>query len=365
MAIAVKTQSKRERIGIAQRSKSSNHWADAANIAATGAFKEIHWLDVGQAVPDAGITVDQFNVTSQNGTHIEYERRFVDPNSGLVRVPFSGTADKSTLSIFLAAAMQTVSEGASTPYSKTFSANGLSALPNWANNEGYLFDIFIMTNASANDGMLIRRCLIDTLNISVDFQQKVTARLFKISGSFVGNQILYKQTPTLGNWTNVTAAKTFFNDQDTWGMRYDTEGTTRQFEVDAVEYWDEYLKNFTLSINNKIQGDNWGVGGIAGQYTWSPEYTGNINLWHNATTEAIIDSVQSDDLVEFALSNDAAAANTDGKFTILGLKGGVMTQPVKGYDADYVTVNLNVRFYSLSGASPISILFTDTLDYGY
>ena len=109
MAVVAKVLAKREKIGILQRSKSVDHWAAAADTAANAAFKTIHWLDVGQAIPDAGITVDQFNVTSQNGTHFEAERRFVDKVSGLVRVPFSGTCDKSTLSIFLVAALQACS----------------------------------------------------------------------------------------------------------------------------------------------------------------------------------------------------------------------------------------------------------------
>jgi hypothetical protein len=358
MAVVAKVLAKKERIGILQRSKNTNHWAAAADTAANAAFKEIHWLEVGQAVPDAGITVDQFNVTSQNGIHIESERRFVDPLSGLIRVPFLGTADKSTLSIFLASAMQAVTEVATTPYKKIFTAIGLTSVPNFATNGGYLYDIAIINGASADDGILIKRCIIDTLNISVNFRAKGIARLFKISGSFVANEILYKQTCN-GTWTN-TAAQTFLNNTDTWGMVHSSD----KFTVASLELDTEFLHDFNLTINNKIEGDNFGTSGVAGQYTMTPEYSCTVNFWHNEVTEGLIDALKDDDEAIVVVTNDSAAAFTDGMLTFVA-SCGKATSGSKLYDGDYIKEQLNLRLYSKAAATPITITFTDTIDYNF
>lgn len=362
MAVVPKVLAKRERIGLLQRSKAVNHWAAAADSTVSSAFKEIHWLDVGQVTPDDGVTAEDLNVTSQNGIHKESERRFVDTYGGLIRVPFSGIADKSTLAIFLAAALHVCSEAAGTPFKKVFTAIGLTSVPNFAQNEGYLFDMAIVNNASADDGILLKRGIIDSLSINVNFRGKGQARLFKISGTFLFNSIAYRQTFVTGNWTNTTAAQNFFNNTDAWVM---LDADYNEMEIGGVSFSGEYLHDFVLNINNNVEGDNFGTSGVAGQYTIKPAYTGTINFWHNSVTEALIDHIQQNDTIKVFISNDALNAYTDGKFSIYSATGKGLPGGGKKYEGDYIKEQVNFELLSTAAATPLTVTFTDTVDYGF
>ncbi len=357
----VKTLGKRKRVGILQRSKGVNHWAAGADSTVSSAFKEIHWLDIGSPIVDDGVTSEEMNVTSANGIHPESERRFHDQYSNLIRVPFSGTADKSTLSIFLCSAMQACSEAATTPYKKVFTSIGLTSCPNFTGNEGYLFDMAIANPASADDGILLKRGIIDSLQISVNFRAKGQARLFKISGSFIFNSIAYRQTLVTANWTNTTPAKNFLNNTDAWAM---LDANFEEMEIGGTSYSGEYLHDFVLNINNNVEGDNFGTSGVAGQYIIKPKYSGLINFWHNEVTEALIDATQQNDIVKVKLTNDAADAFTDGKFHIYSATGyAIKSQEVM--DGDYIKMQIQFNLESTAAATPLTITYTDTIDYGF
>ena len=361
MTVYPKVLAKQQRVGLLQRSKGTNHWAAAADSAVSAAFKELHWIDVGTPIVDDGVVSEEINALSANGIHQESERRFHDQYAGLIKVPFSGIADKSTLSMFLVSATQVCSEAVGTPFKKIFTSIGLTTVPNFAQNEGYLFDMTIVNPASADDGILLKRGIIDSLTISVNFRGKGQARLFKISGTLVFNEIAYRQTIVVANWTNTTAGQNFLNKTDAWVMS-DTGGET--MEIGGVDYSGEYLHDLQLVINNAVEGDNFGTSGIAGQYIIKPTYSGTINFWHTSVTEALIDATQQNDVVKVKLTNDASDAYTDGKFHIYSATG-YATKSQSVPDGDYLKMQIQFMLQSTAAATPLTITYTDTIDYGY
>lgn len=363
MAVTAKVLGKRKRVGLLQRAKSGDgHWAAANDSTTSSNFRELHWLDVGSPIVDDGVSSENLNVISANGIHIESERRFHEQYSSLIRVPFSGIADKSTLSMFLCSAMQVCTEDAGTPYKKVFTSIGLTSCPNFAQNEGYLFDMAILNPASADDGILLKRGIIDNLQINVNFRGKGQARLFKISGTFVFNSVAYRQTFTTTGWTNTTEGQNFLNKSDAWVM---VDGTvTYEMEIGGAAYSSEYLHDFVLNINNNVEGDNFGTSGVAGQYIIKPQYSGTINFWYTSVTEALIDATQQNDTAKIYLTNDSALAYTDGKLHIYSATGYV-TKSQEVEDGDYMKMQIQFMLQSTAAATPLTITYTDTVDYGF
>lgn len=362
-----KVLAKAEHLGLLQQVKTSNHWDAIA--ADNAAFKTVQWIDTGQLIPDFGATVDQFNVTSQGvGMFKESERFFIDSTSGLVKLPFSGTCDKTTLAAFLAAAFQGCIEDTSTPYKKTFLPYLTAASPSMITNAGYLFTLAVKQGASADDGFKIHNALIDTLNLIWEVESSGIARLVKMTGTWVGND--YSQEVTFnGTWTNLTPSQAgFFNNTDTWGVTYGTP----LFSIGGLDYSDQCIRRFELQINNNIGKACVSTGGKATGYIWSPQYKILLQLDHNSVTEKIHrDFIDGED-VTLIWSNDSAGADTDGKFTIavtnsLGAGGvGKLSAPVKGYDGDYLTLNLDIDVQRLGGSvTPIIAIIVDTIDWGF
>ena len=76
--------------------------------------------------------------------------------------------------------------------------------------------------------------------------------------------------------------------------------------------------------------------------------------------------LQENDAVMLYLSNDAAAAYTDGMFHFyVPVTSAFAMSGTKLYYGDYIKEQINVRIYSASAASPITIYYTDTIDYGF
>ena len=353
-----KTLSKIESIGILQQDKSVNHWDVIA--ADNAAFKTVQWINVGTLIPDPAVTVDNFNVTSRLGIHHEDERFFIDATSGLPTLPFAGTCDKTTMAAFLVAALQACSEAVLTPFEKTITAAGLSTVVNWAGNEGYLFTLALKQGASADDGILIHNALIDTLNIVWEVETNGIARLVNMNGTWVGSKIEYEQTLN-GTWVNATAAQTgFFNNTDTWSNNFGGA----LLNIGGVDYSAKCIRRVEIQINNNIRKACVSTGGVATNYVSSPEYKIMFTLDHDSDTEKIhYDFVQG---TTFTMnwSNDAADAGTDGKWSIVIPNAHIMSVP-KNYAEEYIGISIDGRLYSASGVSPITIYFTDTIDWAF
>jgi hypothetical protein len=348
--------SKVESLGILQQSKASNHWS--APAAESAAFRTLQWITAGNLVINPDTIVDEYNSTSQTSVHREHERRFFDKTSGLPKLPFTGVADKTTLAILLALALQNVDEAAGTPFYKQFYYGGLTgdALIDWAGNGGYLASVALRQKGSADDGALLENALLNTLNLVWDFNAQGFSRLLQVNGEFIGNNpsTLYEKTLS-GTWSNAQAGKAFYNNTDTWAFS--------TLNIDSVDYKAQCIKRVELQINNSIFSDCKTTGGKANQYKWMPRANMIIRMAYNSVTEKILKDYIDGARVEITFANNIAS-NTDGGMAIAASYGVLASQP-KIYDGDYLGLDLNVQIDSQGGGTPLIITMSDTIDWGF
>ena len=351
--MAVEVLSKKESVGILQQSKASNHWS--APAAASANFKIMQWLNAGVPNPNPDVNIANISSTSQYGTHREYSRLFVDKTSGLPTLPIAGVADQTTFAALLAMLFHSATEDASTPFEKVFTYAGTAGLPDWSGNEGYLFTTAIRQQASADDGVILQNCAVQTLNLVWDLNQRGVARCLNYNGSLISNYIAYEQTLN-GTWTNATPSQAgFYNLDDTWAFS--------TFTIDSVSYTGHKPKRVEIQFNNNIFSDEKTTGGKANQYKWRPEINLMIRLPYNSATEKILMDYTDGARVQTTWANDVTPG-LDGYFQI-GMPYGVLQSPPKIYDGDYLAVDLNIQVLSAAGATPITIDMVDTIDWAF
>ena len=328
-------------------------WGTAAADAAT--FYTLQWVNAGVLNPDPGVTVDQFNVTSQNGIHSEIERVYVDSTSGLKTVPFGGTASILNMAPFLYSSHFVCTEATSTPYNKVITAGGLTAPIDFANNGTKFFTWACKQGGSADDNWVLVDAIVDTLNIVWDFNNQGIGRLVSYSGTLKGRTFDQEQTLS-GDWTNDTAPTTqdFFGNTDTWAFI--------TLDVDSVDLKSECIRRVEYSVNNNVSGSCAGVGGKIGQYDIAPEYMMKVVLNYNSVTEKCLKDFADKAAVDANWSNDSASAKTDGKWTI-DIPTGHLISPPKIYEGDFLGVELNIKAYSTAAATPVTINYCDTVDW--
>lgn len=343
--MAVKILSKQSRVGILKQAAWATPQAASAN------FRTLYY-NAGSINPNPDVQIDQYNTTSQNGIHTEYERRFIDSLSGLPSISFSGVADKNTIAPHLVAALQAVTEGASSPYVKTISCGGLTSPIDFAGDGGFLHTVAFDINASADDGVLLKNAIINNLNLSFDFNNRGIARLGQISGTWVGNEMNFEQTLS-GTWVTTTLAP--YNNTDTF--------SASTLTIDSVVYAAECLRKFELIINNNVTSNCKTTGGKANQYDITPDYRATIVLDYNATTEKILKDYTSGARVQMVFKNDIND-DTDGALWITGSYGVLQSNPYI-YNGDFIGIGLDIKFYSNAAATPLSVIVVDTLDWSY
>ena len=349
----VKIASKEERLGVLKQA----NWATPA--AANAAFYAMQHVNAGVLIPDNATTVDQFNVTSQQGIHAEIERVYVDSTSGLKRFPIAGIADKTSMTPLLYSSHFACTEAATTPYNKIITCDGLTGPIDFTNNATKFFTYAIDQGGTAaspstsDDGIIIENTVVDQLTLTWDFNNQGIARLVSYSGVAVGNEMNFEQSLS-GTWENATPAQGFFNNTDAWAFITLT--------VDEVDVKTECIRRVEYSVNNNVTSSCAGTLGKPTQYDIAPEYTMKVVMNYNAVTEKFLKDFNDKGTVDANWSNDSAAAKTDGLWTI-DMPTGYLISPPKIYEGDFLGVELNIKAYSTAGATPVTINYCDTKDW--
>jgi hypothetical protein len=324
--------------------------ADWATPGANSANYYVIHADAGSVIPDADVQVDQFNTTSQNGIHFEYERRDVDALSGLPSITYTFPLDYKRLAPHLAGALLAVTEDATTPFAKAFTCAGLTAVPNFNGDDCPIHSLAIKPKASADDGMILENAVVDSLSLVWDFNARGVGRKAQGTVTWRGNELNHEVTHS-GTWVNTTPV--FVNSTELFSFDALT--------IDSVSYSAECVRRFELNINNGITSNCKTTGGKANNYDFSPEYTGTIILDYNSTTEKLLKDYQSGGKINFTFINSTTG---DGDLTIVAEYGLITGNPFTYNDA-FVGVGITFRLYSNAAATPLTINLTDTVDYGY
>jgi hypothetical protein len=325
------------------------NWATPATNSAN--YLIIH-ADAGSIVPDPDTQVDQYNTTSQNGIHFEYERRDVDSTSGLPSITYTFPMDSKRLAAHLVGALLAVTEGATTPYDKTITCAGLTAVPNFNGDDCPLHTLAIKPKASADDGMILKNAIVDSLTLTWDFNGRGVGRKGQGSVTWKGNDLDEEVTHS-GTWVNTTPV--YLNNTDTW--------TFSTLSIDSVSYASDCVRRVELNINNNVTSNCKTTGGKANNYDIAPEYTMTVILDYNATTEKILKDYQDGARVQAVFTNDVSVGS-DGNCSFTAAYG-IMTGNPFTYNDAFVGVGITFRIYSNAAATPITAVITDAVDYGY
>ncbi len=325
---------------------------DWANPEAAGAVYKTVPYDAGVTVFDPDVFVERHNTTGQSGIHREFERVYVDSRSGLPKVNFNMPADVKTLAPHLVGALFVVSEAAGGAFTKNISAGGLTAVIDFNADDAQLHTIAMDDQASADDGIILENAIIENLTLSWDFIANGTARLVQVNGNWIGNEMNFEQT-TNGTWTTTTF--TPMNDTDTY--------TFTTLTSDGVDIKAETVRRFTFNVANNVTTNSATTVGKPNNFDVSPVYTSQVLLDYNSTTEKILKDFQ-DGATVTATIDSSLSSGASGNLTIT-LVGGIIQRQPFGYNAEFGATVLDVMWHSVAAAVPVTISFTDAVDYGY
>ena len=123
------------------------------------------------------------------------------------------------------------------------------------------------------------------------------------------------------------------------------------------------IRRFTFNVANNVTTNASTTAGKANNYDIAPVYTSKIILDYNDTTDYAATTLQTGGAVVFTLDSNIAGGS-DGDFTIACPSGVLQSNP-HTYNGDFAGIELDVLWDSAAAATPITITFTDSIDWGY
>lgn len=349
----------KQRIGFIQQSKASNHWSAAASESAN--YKLVNY-DKAVTISDPDIQIDQQNFINQRGLISEYERIYVDDQSGMPSLNFSGVATLSLLAPHLVAACQSVTEGATTPFTKTITSGFKAGALSWASNEGYLWTLvderYDESGGDDLDLTLIDNALLDTFEFIIEPNNRGITRLARISGTWKG-----KSARISDGDGAVTALSGTLVDMPTTGFLNDGA----KFTLNITGYGtlsDICFKRFAFRVENNLTSDCRGAGGTANNYKASPKYYVDIDLPYLPTYHDFGDLFKSGTEIAFDLETGSAGNSGHLKFDC---DSAIVLENPFGFDGEYMSRPLRLELLSKSGddQTPFEITLSDAVDWGF
>jgi hypothetical protein len=208
------------------------------------------------------------------------------------------------------------------------------------------------TGGSADDGKWVENCIIQDLTLEWDFNAQGVSRLMQMSGTWIGTEINLEQTMS-GTTVDTTLAP--YNDTESYSFT--------AFTVGGVDWTGLAFRRFSFAVNNNVTKDDATTAGKANQFNVKPEYTSQIVLNYDETSEKVMMDYQqgSGVTMTFVSSTDPGS---DGGLSIVGVKGELMSPP-EIYEGEYKGVNIDVKWYANAAATPLTIVMSDTQDWTY
>jgi len=328
----------------------NNQWTNPV-LAATN-FRKLLLTALTPTI-DPGVTVDNYNLTSQYGANHETSNFFIDSNSGLARFNFSAPADRLTLAALLAMAFQGVAELDSVDnYAKTFTSGFTTGQIDFNAGRGFTFGLCEKIGASADDGTLLQNGIIDSLTITIDFNGKGVGRLVGLSGTMVFKSVAFDQTLT-GNF--VTTTMTPLGNTELF--------TFTTLTSDGVDISATCIRRIEITINNNVTSNCATTEGAPNNYDCAPEYLVNILIDHTSLTEKLRGDFKAGATIEAYLTNGLASPLTGFMDINMPVLKQIANPSV--YNGDFYGYNIQCRAYQSGTTSPITIYFADNLDWDF
>lgn len=288
---------------------------------------------------DPGVTIDQYNTTSQLGLGKEVSNFFVDPSSGLTKFNFSAIADKNNLVALLVAALQEVqTTDLGGTYESTITDGFKAGTIDFNAGGGYTFGMCEKIGASADDGALMQNGIMDSLTLTFDFNQKGVGRLLNLSGTMAFKSVSYDQTLT---GTFVDLALSPFGNTELFSL------TT--FTSDSVDLSGVCVRRIEITFNLNVVSNCSTTGGAANQYDCTPSVMVNLVVDHNTLTEKIRNDFKNGATVAIKIAS-SLTSTADGYLSIEAPVCKMVSEP-SVYNGEFYGYNMQMEAYQKSSTT--------------
>lgn len=335
------------------------NWETALSSPDNAAYQTVYYQH-SNSVPDKAVDVGEYDYASAGSLMQEEDRTNIDVTSGIKQLPFSMVADKRAIAYHLAAALQNVSETATTPFTKTLSPPDSPI--DFNGDAGYVFRVGrgnYDNGADAGDGVRFNRAILNELRIEFDNMATGTGRAGMISGTWFGTA-LSPDVYFSGTWTNTDEPTSILGAGSS--ANFDLDITSDSETYSDIECW----RRFAIVINNNITPLCRGTGGVITQWAINPQVTVEIDLYKNDSTYKLYGDYASG--VKFGFSFGNGDGTADGGLLIQNTSEScVMTAPPHGYADGYDTLPITATVMKPSAGwsgDPL-ITFSDAIDQGF
>jgi hypothetical protein len=257
------------------------------------------------------------------------------------------------------AALQSVTEGATTPYTKVITSAAKSGTIDFAGNEGFLFTIAdekLISGTDYSDTALLRNALLDTFEFSVEPNSRGIARLAKISGTWRGGTNTILTDSYLSGTLGAMPTTGFFNGKFTLTLTYG-----------GVTFSDICFKRFTFRVENNLMSDCRGTAGVPLNFKIMPRYFIEIDLPYLDNSDyAYMQNTYKASSQEITVDLSTGTPGASGHLKI-DSDSGVVTQNPFGFDGDYMARPLVIELLSKTGddQTPVEVTLSDAVDWAY
>jgi len=249
---------------------------------------------------DNGVFRDA-NVKGGDGRFRNGANDYVSGMGGLRVISFSDLVVRhDDLGLLLYLVGQNVSEGAGTPFEKTYTFYSATTQPNFAADAGSFCQVGIY-DTIAGYHRIYTSCILRTLTLSVDLADD---GLLRASGEFIsGRAENTTQTFNTGTWV--------YSPQDYWNFH--VTPTKKIATVDTVLY------GFDITINNNaVRVGSTGANGECETYAIGTgetgyDISGNVKVKYDTNVQDLFgrDSAGTSTSIQLACGTDGATGNFD------------------------------------------------------
>jgi hypothetical protein len=361
----------KQKIGLYLQPKTSNHW-DAKAVFSSN-FNTL-LLNSKTSILNRNVVISDRDPISASSLLMEKTRRDVDVYSQLKTLPFAGDVSYKQLALFLALAVQGVTEAGTTPFGKIYLPpfTGASPFVDFTNNEGYLASIGVQNYGSGteNDSFILSNSIIDTLELTIDLLQTGVAKFMKMNGNFIGTDVDANTQDNAGLTGTFSSKITdgFFNRSANSILSLSLYSPAS----DAITYTGCFrratfrIQNNTISDCISLTPENLKV---------KPVYSAIIDIPYLAgVTTQMKKKFHNGDFFAFEIKTDAITAADEGFFALYvgdhdtTFYNFQLTAEPDYYEGDYVALRLqgDILYDDSNPAeinNPYKIYLTDAIDW--
>ncbi len=277
---------------------------------------------------------------AQYNTSLQYDEKGVLPEFAL-----SGVATKQTLAEIFYSIFQSVAEGASTPFSKTF--NWHATQPDFHANAGF-FETFALRFPSASTHHLVK----DVITKSLTLTCKVSDGRLMYSAQMIGRGAV-----TVNN--NIATSE-FALRAETYLYYHDLVRTTINVNAAGVITLPILADGFEITIEKVVDGAGQSTGQFQSLATATYRVKGKLHIAKGATFETILTGFKSNHEVDINLAWGSGTAGTvdgDLDFTIHG-----KITDIKVDNKEVLGAEITFEGVKTASVQDVTVILADAVD---